>query len=257
MFRLQKKNLITFVVLFLFLLALVTFIPTIRKASLSTLKQPLNIAAFIRREIGAIVFYHRNFVLNQKLQNENNLLKQKLNNLNEVALENERLKSLLSFKRETPFKVIASRVIARSADSWSSVAIIDKGAKSGIKRGMSAITFLGLAGRVIDVTDSTAKVLLINDPGLSVSCIDNRSRQEGLVSGTLGNNLIMRYLPEDADIKLQDTIITSGLNSNFPKGLPVGTVVDVSKEFSGLNLYAVIRPAVNLSNIEEILVIAQ
>ena len=96
---------------------------------------------------------------------------------------------------------------------------------------------------------------MVNDPSLNISCIDSRSRQEGLLSGTLGPNLIMRYLPEGADIKIGDTIITSGLNSTYPKGLLVGIVVDVSEEFSGLNLYATVRPAVNLTNIEEVLLI--
>jgi rod shape-determining protein MreC len=67
----------------------------------------------------------------------------------------------------------------------------------------------------------------------------------------------MKYLPEDADIKLQDTIVTSGLNNNYPKGLFIGSVIDIGKDFSGLSRYAVIKPAVNLSNIEEVLVIVQ
>ena len=65
----------------------------------------------------------------------------------------------------------------------------------------------------------------------------------------------MKYLPDDADIKLQDVIVSSGLNDTYPKGLLIGTVIDIGKEFSGLSRYCLIKPAVNLSNLEEVLIV--
>jgi len=167
------------------------------------------------------------------------------------------LKELLSLKQNSPDKFIAARVIAHQPDNWSQAVIIDKGSQNGIKRGSAVISYLGLAGSVIEAASSTAKVMLISDPNLGVSAIVQRSRQEGLVCGTLGVNLMMRYLPKDADIALTDTIVTSGLTNKFPKGLLIGTVVEIGEEFSGLSRYAIIKPAVNLSNLEEVLVAAQ
>jgi rod shape-determining protein MreC len=92
---------------------------------------------------------------------------------------------------------------------------------------------------------------------MAVSAIVQRSRQEGLISGTLGSSLIMRYLPKDCDIKVSDAIITSGLTENYPKGLLIGRVTDIGEEFSGLSRYAIVRPAVNLATIEEVLVIVR
>jgi len=117
------------------------------------------------------------------------------------------------------------------------------------------ISYLGLLGRVVEVSQSSSKVMLINDPALSVSAINQRSRQEGLVCGTLGNTLVMRYLPKDADIQASDIIVTSGLTDIYPKGLIIGTVVEVGEEFSGLSRYANIKPATDLSAVEEVLVI--
>ena len=117
------------------------------------------------------------------------------------------------------------------------------------------LNYFGLIGRVVETSAATAKVMLINDPNLGVSAIVQRSRQEGLVSGTLGNSLTMRYLPKDADIKPGDAIITSGLTDICPKGLAIGEVTDVGEEFSGLSRYAIIMPACHLSDIEEVLVI--
>ena len=180
---------------------------------------------------------------------------QKLNAANEVELENKRLKENLSFKQKSSYKLIAARVIGRTPDNWSSVIIIDKGRYNGIKRGFVAITYLGLVGRVIETTESTSKIMLINDPDMGISSEVQRSRQEGLVSGTIGSFLVMRYLPQDCDVQISDVVITSGLTETYPKGLLIGKVVGIADEFSGLSRYAIIKPAVNLSNIEEVLII--
>ncbi len=215
----------------------------------------MSLFTLITREAGGIIFYHHNMAQNEKLKREIDFLRQKLNTLNEVYLENKRLNSLISFKQKTPYRVVPARVIGRSADNWSSIIIIDKGSNNGIRRGFVAVSYLGLVGRVIEVSNSVSKVMLINDPNLGVSSLVQRSRQEGLVSGTLGRSLIMKYLPKDADVQPSDTVVTSGLTSAYPKGLVIGTVVNVGEEFSGLSRYAVIIPAVNLSSIEEVLII--
>ena len=257
MFKFNKNNLRILAISCLCVIIAATSIPALRSPLFTTLKQPLRLFSLLRRELGGIIFYHRNLIQNEILKNEAGLLKNKLNAQEEARLENERLKNLLSLKQKSPFKVIAGRVIGRSPESWSSSLIIDKGLNSGIRRGMAAVSYLGLIGRVIESTQFTSKIMLINDPNLGVSAIAQRSRQEGLVSGTLGAHLIMRYLPEDSDIKIQDTVITSGLNEVYPKGLLIGTVTGIGKDISGLSRYAIIKPAVNLSDIEEVLVVIQ
>lgn len=224
---------------------------------LDTLKYPLALLTLIKREIAGMIFYHRNFRENKNLKKEIALLRHRLNATEEIYLENKRLANLLSLKEKTSYKVLAAGVIGRSADNWSSMLIIDKGKYNGIKKGMIVINHLGLMGRVMENTVFTSKIMLISDPSFSVSCLVQRSRQEGLVSGTLGSSLVMRYLPKEADIKLSDTIVTSGLTSLYPKGLLIGKVVDVGVEFSGLTHYALIKPAVDLSTIEEVLIIIQ
>lgn len=255
MFKIRKKSLV-YVVIFAFLLVLFSIlIPTLRTPSLDILKFPLSLLTLIRREVGGIIFYHRNLIQNESLKKEIDLLTQKLNAANEVELENKRLKENLSFKQKSSYKLIAARVIGRTPDNWSSVIIIDKGRYNGIKRGFVAITYLGLVGRVIETTESTSKIMLINDPDMGISSEVQRSRQEGLVSGTIGSFLVMRYLPQDCDVQISDVVITSGLTETYPKGLLIGKVVGIADEFSGLSRYAIIKPAVNLSNIEEVLII--
>lgn len=255
MFKFKKKNLIFFSITCFLLLLAASSIPYLRPPLLNTLKYPLGLLTLIRREFGAIIFYHRNAMQNEKLKKDIDFLRNRLNAKEEIYLENARLKNILYFKQKSPYKVIAARVIARSPDSWSSSLIIDKGERNGIKRQMAVITYLGLVGRITETGEFTSKILLISDPNLGISGIVQRSRQEGLICGTLGTHLIMRYLPEGSDIRIQDTVITSGLNQLYPKGLLIGTVVGIGKEFSGLSSYAIIKPAVDLSNIEEVLII--
>ena len=257
MFKVKKKTLITVASCVLSVVILAFAIPAVRAPILDSFLQPFNIITAIQREVSGLIFYHRNYVQNESLKKQNDFLRNKLNTFVEFSQENARLKEMLTLKQQSPFKVIPARVIARSADSWSSLVIVDKGANSGIKRGMVVVNFLGLIGRVSEVTAFTSKIVLINDPNISVSAMLQRSRQEGLISGTLGNYLIMRYLSEDVDAKPGDIVITSGLNELYPKGVLIGTVAEINKEFSGLSRYAIVRPAVTLSGIEEVLVIVQ
>lgn len=257
MFKFKKKSLVYCAIFVLLLLLLSSLVPALKTPVLNILKYPLSLISFVRGEIGGIIFYHRNLIQNEKLKKEIDLLRQKLNRADEFYQENVRLKNLLSFKQKSSYKLIAARVVGGSVDSWSSLVIIDKGRYSGIKRGMVAINYLGLLGRVIETTESASKIMLINDPNFGVSAIVQRSRQEGLISGTLGGSLIMKYLPKDADIQISDVIITSGLTPIYPKGLLIGKVLTLGEELSGLTRYAIIKPAVNLSNIEEVLIIIQ
>lgn len=256
-FRIKNKK-ITYSLALAFLLVLVSVLsPQLRTPVLETLKHPLSLLASLKREVNGIIFYHRNYIRNEQFRREVDLLRQKLNASSDIYAENERLRELLRLKQSSPYKVIAARVIGRSPDNWSSSIIIDKGFYHGIRRGMAAVTYLGLAGRVIETTHSTSNILLINDPNIGVSGLIKRSRQEGLVSGTLGNLLIMKYLPKDCDIQVSDEVFTSGLTSTYPKGLLIGKVVEVKKEFSGLTSFGIIKPAVDLSGIEEALIIVQ
>ncbi len=252
----KRKSLIYAALAVILLFFAANFTPALRTPLFTVLKYPLVLFSAAGREIGGVIFYHRNMAQNIRLKNELDFFRQKTVALNEIYLENKRLKELLAFKKKSSYKIVAAaRVIGRSADNWSSVIIIDKGSFNGVRRGMVAVTYLGLAGRVIEATSLTSKIMLINDPNLGVSALIQRSRQEGLVSGTLGSSLIMRYLSNDADVKVSDVVITSGLTDAYPKGILIGKVIEVGEEFSGLSRYCVIRPAVNTSNIEEVLIV--
>jgi rod shape-determining protein MreC len=227
----------------------------LRPPLLNTFRFPLTLLTLVKKEIGGIIFYHSNMVRNERLRSDLDFLRSKLNESAEIYQENSRLNNLLNLKKNTPYKVIAARVIGRDPSNWFSAVIIDKGKEAGIKKDFACVSFLGLVGRVVEVGKLTSKVMLLNDPNLSVSAITQRSRQEGLVCGSLGGALIMKYISRESDITVNDTVVSSGLTEIYPKGLLIGTVVEIGEEFSSLSRYAIIKPAVDLKSLEEVLVI--
>ncbi|MCU0650668.1 MAG: rod shape-determining protein MreC [Candidatus Omnitrophica bacterium] len=257
MFRFNPKTTLAVLGFIIPLLALAFFVPFLRPPVMSVFKAPLYLCDLIGREISGIFFYHRNYAARNTLARRVDYLNSNLIAMDELKTENKRLLDLLSLKQQLPYKVIAARVIGREPSNWASTVIINKGSASGIKKGAASVSFLGLAGRVADVNQSTSKVTLINDPGVNVSARTQRSRQEGLVCGSLSGSLIFKLLPKDCDIVTGDTVVTSGMSRVYPKGLLIGTVSAIARDFSGLGMYAVIKPAVDLSSLEEVLIIVE
>ncbi|MCM8762995.1 MAG: rod shape-determining protein MreC [Candidatus Omnitrophica bacterium] len=255
MIRPFKNKIVISFIIFICIFAFSFLIPSLRSGALAILKLPLKIFTLMAREINAAIFYHRNYVENIRLRKDNDILMAKLNMLNELYLENIRLKEMLGFKQGFIYKLLGARVIGHDPTDWSSVIIIDKGKDSGIKENQLVVTHLGLAGKIIEVGYNTSKVMLINDPHINIPVIIQRSRQDGLVTGTLQDNLVMKYLAYDADINIGDTVVTSGLDDVYPKGLLVGKVRSLSRDATGLSRYAIIEPAVKVSRLEEVLVV--
>lgn len=257
MFKFKPQKFTPLLISAFFILTIAILIPFLRKPAFYAARCPLGLLRFLKQEMGGIIFYRRNLIQLQYLAQENVFLKDKLSAQEEFAQENKRLKGLLSLKEKSPYKLIAARVIARAADNWSCLIIVDKGKVQGIKPGMAVLASAGLAGKVVEAGPATSRIMLLNHPDFAVSGINQRSRQEGLVSGQLGSALMMRYLAKDADIQPGDTIITAGLTHMFPKGIVIGQVIIVGSDFSGLSKYAIIKPAVDPSAIEEALVILE
>ncbi|MDO8489239.1 MAG: rod shape-determining protein MreC [Candidatus Omnitrophota bacterium] len=255
MFKLSRKSLISFILIACCVFFISNTLSCFKNSAQGILTQQFSFVSLLKHELSGIIFYHRNMIQAKKLNAEAGALRWQLSNLQELNQENIRLRNMLNFKQKSALRLVPARVVARSLEAWSCSVIIDKGQNNRIKTGMAVIDFQGLVGRVVESLDNSSKVLLINDPGQGISSIVQRSRQEGLVSGTLGSNLIMRYLPEDAQISVGDLIITSELSQIYPKGLVIGKVINIGSDFSGLNRFAVIRPAAELASIEEVFVI--
>ncbi|WP_034631392.1 rod shape-determining protein MreC [Desulfotruncus alcoholivorax] len=196
---------------------------------------------------------------NEKLEAKVSELEGKLSQYQETQQENARLKKLLDFKNSaaSQMSTLTAAVIARDNDNWFGSIIVDAGSKDGIKRDMAVITPAGLVGRVIKVSSATAEVLLITDPRSGVGCLVQETRAPGVVEGVAGSRgaLHMVHIPPDMAPNKGDKIITSGFGSIYPKGIPIGTVLETQKEKSGLFKMASIKPFVDFNRLEEVLII--
>jgi len=205
--------------------------------------------------VGALVSCNKSLDDNIKLRQENQELRVRLMKLEEAARENKRLDELLGFKQKAEYSLVVARVIAFDASNLRRSLTVNKGRSSGIKIGNPVITIDGAVGKVIEVGKFASRIILINDPDFSMAAKVKRSDVMGVLSGSLSNICMLKYLDLDDDIKPGDEIISTGKNSRFPAGIPIGQVVSIAKEYSGLTLFALVKPKAKLLSTEEVLII--
>lgn len=193
---------------------------------------------------------------------ENKRLKVQINRLvlensrnRELILTYKRLQQLLKVKDVTKDDVIASQVIGRDPTGWFKSVIIDKGKNAGIKENMPVVNEKGVVGQIVSVSYNYSKVLLLIDQNSAVDCIIERSRDSGIVKGVSSEVCTLDYVLKTNDVRVGDIAVTSGLDRVFPKGHHIGEVVDVRDAPGELFKDIKIRPSVDFSKLEEVLVI--
>ncbi|PYX22794.1 MAG: rod shape-determining protein MreC [Acidobacteria bacterium] len=176
--------------------------------------------------------------------------------LNEDAAQARRLQALFAFKEQFISQTKPAQVIGSSGSEQSRAIYIDKGESDGLKPDMAVITADGIVGKVLKVFHSTSQVLLIDDQSSGVGGILEKSRLQGIVRGTRSGEVVLEHIMSDNPVQPGEVVRTSGGDRIFPKGLPVGAVSQVA---SGPDLFLTIRvrPAANLSKLEEVLVVTK
>ena len=197
---------------------------------------------------------------NKMLKNEVEQLRQQNTTAAEYAAENERLRELLSYKQGAhQFDLLAARVIGRDTALWTSMIVIDRGAKDGVRENMPVVTGKGLVGHVTEVDPVSSKVQLILDARSSVGTLVQRaeSRVTGILTGTMDNPYMpqMINIPRNADVEDGDAVVTSGFGGIYPKGIAVGRVASQHSDDSGLLKVAVIETAVDFQRLEDVAII--
>jgi rod shape-determining protein MreC len=122
---------------------------------------------------------------------------------------------------------------------------------------MGVIAPAGVVGRIVKTTPYSSMVLLVTDPNNAVTGLIQRTRDEGIVEGTVKGRARMKYIPLLSALQPGDKVVTSGLMGGFPKGLPIGTITEIEKDESDLFQSAELIPEVDFRKLEEVLVITQ
>jgi rod shape-determining protein MreC len=191
---------------------------------------------------------------NRLLQEEVDRLTRERDALADLAAENRRLGALLEFRAALPIPTHGARVIGRSPSRWYESIMIDRGSADQTAVDMGTAVASGVVGTIVTVMPSTSSVLLITDRQSAVPVVVQRTREQGIVEGTIAGRLRLKYLPPSSEIREGDVLVTSGLTASFPKGLPVGTVMRVDRPEGALFPDVEVLPAADLSAIEEVVV---
>lgn len=180
--------------------------------------------------------------------------------LKEVEAQNEDLRQKLLFSEAHPQYILKAaqvrgRVIGSEPDNFMSILIIDVGKQDGVKVGMPVVTERGLVGHIRAVGPNWARVLLIIDPSSSVAALVQSSRAPGVVSGRLGQDLVMDYIPQEEQIAVGEVILTSGMGGNYPMSLVIGQIIEIVRNDIEPFQRAVVRPSVDFGRLETVLVL--
>jgi rod shape-determining protein MreC len=176
--------------------------------------------------------------------------------ISQDADQARRLQALLAFKEQFISQTMAAQVIGSSGSEQSRSLYIDKGENNGIKPDMAVITADGIVGKVLHAYPSTSLVLLINDQSSGVGAILEQSRLQGILKGTSAGEVVLEKVMSDETVPPGEMVLTSGGDGIFPKGLLVGRVTKVGAG-SDLFLNIRVRPAADLSRLEEVLVVTK
>jgi len=177
--------------------------------------------------------------------------------LAELEAENLHLSDLLELKQALALKSAAANVIGADASGLARTVVVEGGSDQGFEAGMAVLSTAGVVGKIIAVGPSSSRVLLINDHNSALDAFDQRSRVRGIVAGVVDDGLAMKFVDRSEDVKNGDTIITSGLDGIFPRGLLVGEVTAVTRKGPGLFLTVNVAPAADFRRLEQVLVVTQ
>ena len=162
---------------------------------------------------------------------------------------------MLKYKSGSDREMILASVVGSDAVSWSKMITINKGSNDGLKKNMTVVSHEGLVGHIIQTVPYYSKVLLITDVRSAVDALDQEKRTRGVVVGKGSDICEMKYIPQDADIRVGQSVISSGLGGVFPKGLLIGKVSKVEETNKGLFKNVVVTPSVKISFLEEVFVL--
>jgi rod shape-determining protein MreC len=205
----------------------------------------------------------RRELLNQidSLRRENQQLKEQQIQTVAIARENDQLRNLLGWQKNVPWKLKLANVVMRDPANWWRTVQIDLGSRDGIQTNMPVLTPDGLVGRVASVSFLSAQVVLIGDQNCRVSAVvENPTHDMGVLiaSGPLDNSLVqLGYLSSTANLKAGQNVLTSGLGGIFPRGIPIGKIVDAQSTENGLATEARVKLNANLGALEQVLILVK
>lgn len=192
---------------------------------------------------------------NSGLRHQNSELLTRLESMEELRLENNRLRDLLSFKKTSKMDLVAAQIVGRDLVPDHNTLTINKGTDDGLRSGQAVITLEGVLGYVFRPTNSSAHVMLLSDRYAVVDGIVQRTRAHGIVEGRGAGGCNLKYIERTEDVRKGDLVVTGGLDNIFPKGFPIAVVEEVENKTISVSLKVELRPLVDPAKVEEVFIV--
>jgi rod shape-determining protein MreC len=191
-----------------------------------------------------------------ELRRENQQLKLQALQAQDTFNENARLRQLLGWQRQKPWRLKLAKVVLRDPANWWRTIQIDLGTRDGLKENLPVLTVDGLVGRISSVSLTRSQVVLLGDPNCKVAArVENETHDTGVIgaAGPLDREFVqLGFLSRNANLKPAQSVLTSGEGGIFPDGIPIGKIVDVQATDYGLRTEAQVKLAANLNALEEV-----
>jgi rod shape-determining protein MreC len=227
----------------------------------------LAVADFVQSPVtsisGGVSNYFSSIANLRSAQSENDILKQKVQELEleksakeHLQSENERLRSLLNLKENTTYKVLTATIIGRDPNVWFDSSIIDRGSLHGVKLNMPVVSDGGLIGRVTAVGPLTAQFDLITRDKSGVGGVVGEigsSNVLGVVAGSSKRDVVeMKYVSGSSEVQPGQPVYTTGQDGIYPAGLKIGEIVEVNSGSATTPHQIYIRPSAGINSIKEV-----
>ncbi len=190
----------------------------------------------------------------EELKAENARLMLELNRLRKYGLENEELRSMITFKDTSKFPLVPAKVISKFVAKTEGNFIINVGAKKQIQKGMPVITARGLVGIASDVSENFTLVKTLTNSMLSVAVTIQRTNVQGILNYD-GTNLVIKNIPTTYDVRIGDSVETSDFSSLFPPAVPVGIVQKKESNVYGLLHNLIVKPFADVATANNVFVV--
>ena len=213
---------------------------------LETLSRPVTAVGNVIERVRMIVTTYQE---NARLEAENQRLLQWQQTALNLAADNRQLRSLLKAVPDAAVSYVTARVIANSGGAYVRMILINAGTADRVARGQAVITGEGLVGRLTEVGERAARVLLITDLNSRIPVTVEASHVNAVLAGDNSERPRLLYLPSADAVKVGDRVVTSGEGGVFPPGLPVGVVGAI--DAAGPR----VEPYVELSQVAYVLVV--
>lgn len=193
---------------------------------------------------------------NDALRAEVDRLRQQTVQLPELEHENQILREQANYRQSQPDQqMLSARIIGHDPNPLVDAIVIDQGTSAGLSDGMVVVSPAGLVGRIERAGPSSSKVLLLTDTASAVNAVVQPSRARGVAEGSESGALFLQLVSQSEALQVGDQVVTSGLGGMYPSGLLVGKVTAVRKTDADLVQQVTVAPAVDLADLESVLVI--